>query len=305
MAKKQVSNLCIVQFVHPGETSLSYAQASIVPWNRGIKHQRKYMCCSGKYMQNGVEVQDRLMFWGEWEPDSYIIKDFGTKSFHRYLQKPIWPCEVPNNTNCGTDPFVFNKPFIYDFCGQNHYPFLRDLKIGSLILFGFRKGKRFIIDTIFVVGDYIDYDSSNSSLKYLQNNIRERDYLAIEQQMKFIDKNKTYRCYFGATPQNPINGMYSFVPCRVFKGNEQKLLSLEVEVCQDMKIGDKNIVFEEVEIDENDNCKMECMIEGVNPKLNQGKKKTIMSLDDVKDVWNKIKRLTYDQGLLEGTRFYL
>ena len=295
------NNLCVVQFIHPGVEPTP--QGKIVPWNQTTKHYRKYMCCSGKYMKNGAEVQDRLMFWGEWEPDSYIIKDFGSKIPPRYLQKPLWPCQYPSEfSDCGTDPFVFNKPFIYDFCGQDHYPFLHNLAIGSLILFGFHKDSHFIVDTVFVVGDYFDYDKN--SLKYLQSRLSEKEYLAIEQQMPFLKKRETYRCYLAATPQNPYYGMYSYVPCCLYKdctGKEQtpKMLRID-ESCQEIKErwGDFKVAVEE------DESKME-MITGINTNLRQGKKKTVMSIDDIKDVWNDIRQLTFDQGLLEGTRFYL
>ena len=285
MAKKSNVNanlpqLSIVQFLHHGEGTLKNMQCKMIfPWNQADRHYRKYMCCSGKYMQNGVEVQDRLMFWGEWEPDSYIIKDFGAKnSFPRYLQKPIWPCQVPNKfSRCGTDPFVFSKPFVYDFCDQDTFALLSNLDKGSLILFGFHKKNpfRFIVDTVFVVGDYLDFTSANLSL--LQSRISEKDYLIIEQNMPFLNSGKKYRCYFGATPQNPVNGMYSFVPCCLYSEGKNKFLSITNNI--------SNII---------------------NIQKTQGVTQTkCNSINNVKSIWNNIKTLTAQQGLLEGTRFYL
>ena len=283
------SLLSIVQFLHHGEGIPKNVQCKMIfPWNQtNNRHYRKYMCCSGKYMENGVEKTDRLMFWGEWEPESYIIKDFGSKSFPRYLQKPLWPCvNFPTNIPCGTDPFVFNKPFIYDFCGQDHYPSLRNLAIGSLILFGFRKNSRFVVDTVFVVGDYFDYDIN--SLDFLQSKISEKDYLAMEQMKLFLHKKTKYRCYLGATPQNPYYGMYSFVPCRQYKFDD---------------IVNNDLNKEKTMLQLGSNFRIQNVI---NPNLKQGKKKCITSdINDIKDVWNDIRKLTFDQGLLEGTRFYL
>lgn len=285
MAKKNngvvnSSQLSIVQFLHHGEGSPQNIQSKkIFPWNQANnRHYRKYMYCSGKYMQNGVEVQDRLMFWGEWEPDSYIIKDFGSKSFPRYLQKPIWPCQVPNKlSNCGTDPFVFNKPFIYDFCEQDAFALLSNLDKGSLIIFGFQKKNpfRFIVDTVFVIGDYLDFTSA--TLSALQSRISEKDYLIIEQNMPFLIPGKRYRCYFGATPQEPFNDMYSFVPCCLYNQGKNKFLEITNNI--------PNII---------------------SIKKSQGVTQTkCNSINDVKNMWNNIKTLTAQQGLLEGTRFYL
>ncbi|MBO4777960.1 MAG: hypothetical protein J5588_05645 [Bacteroidales bacterium] len=302
--------LCIVQFPHPGNET--HPKSCVyVKWNLSKTHKRKYLCCTGNYMKNGIEVRDRLMFWGEWEPDSYIIRDYGINNSPRYLQKPIWPCEIPISTKCcGTDPFVFNNEFLYGICKQtkrlsktkNHsITQLARLQIGSLILFGSTLNQNtpnacFAVDTIFVVSDYVEYD--DSSIDYVQGSVREQDYTLIAQ-LNGVETEKR-RCYKGATPKNPYYGMYSFCPCVIYNsegvGHERLIL-------------DKNIIR---------NINKMLPKDVLNPNLNSSpkynptiineeddEKKESLTIQNVRTVWNELRRLTFEQGLLEGTRFYL
>jgi len=82
--------------------------------------------------------------------------------------------------------------------------------------------------------------------------------------------------------------MYSFVPCRQYKFDD---------------IVNNDLNKEKTMLQLGSNFRIQNVI---NPNLKQGKKKCITSdINDIKDVWNDIRKLTFDQGLLEGTRFYL
>lgn len=298
--------LCIVQFPHPGNEPRP-KEGVDVKWNLSKKHKRKYLCCTGNYMKNGIEVRDRLMFWGEWEPDSHIIRDYGINNIPRYLQKPIWPCEIPiSKSVCGTDPFVFNKEFLYGICKQTKrysktkkYSItqLARLQIGSLILFGSTLNQNtpdacFAVDTVFVVNDYVEYD--DSLIDYVQSTITEPDYTLIAQ-LNGV-KTEKRRCYKGATPKQPYYGMYSFCPCVIYKsegvGHERLILD-------NNNIRNINKMFSKDILNPNLNT---------SPKYNptiMKKRKENLTIQNIKSVWNELRRLTYEQGLLEGTRFYL
>jgi len=50
-----------------------------------------------------------------------------------------------------TDPFVFGGEFRYSWCLQPSRRSLRDLDMGSVILFGSRVNWKFVLDTVFVL----------------------------------------------------------------------------------------------------------------------------------------------------------
>ncbi|WP_406540868.1 hypothetical protein ACI7YW_16910 [Clostridium ljungdahlii] len=89
----------LIQFFHPGGEHIvdkpcskkngkkvSYSDAlikgidnGIMLWNDAPEHRRKYICCSGKYISHDkydnevLSEKTKILFWGEWEPQSKII----------------------------------------------------------------------------------------------------------------------------------------------------------------------------------------------------------------------------------------
>lgn len=62
----------IVQFTHPGsEHGLDRNNATHKSWNTK-NHKRKFLLTDGKYQSQNALHADRLIFWGEWEPPSYV-----------------------------------------------------------------------------------------------------------------------------------------------------------------------------------------------------------------------------------------
>ncbi len=201
--------LCFVQFPHPGPEHEPH-QGDLKCWNTG-DHRRKFVVNPGRYLDaEGHLQQGDLTFWCEWEPPSEVVKRFSDPSplRPRYLYHPFWYEPEPGRWLQNTDPFVFGDCFRYTVCRQyrdGRPTKMQHLAPGSLILFGSRLRSRFVIDTVFVVDRWIDYDHP-AALEGLVPPAYET--ITINR----IDIAR-YRLYTGATFEQPYHGMFSFVPC--------------------------------------------------------------------------------------------
>jgi len=117
-----------------------------------------------------------------------------------------------------TDPFVFGG-FYYTDCKQGTSPSLQgmlELDVGSVIIFGSASGRdRWVLDTVFVVRDYVDHNVSN-----YQERLRNRVPAGYDQVVlgptygEHSDRrNLPRRLYIGATFFEQLDGMFSFFPC--------------------------------------------------------------------------------------------
>jgi hypothetical protein len=161
----------IIQFPHPGG---EHNVKSGTKWNIG-NHKRKYLKISGSYLEKttSLPLEDLVYFWGEWESQSSItpISRENSVDFPNYFFEPFYTLPIPYN-GCNTDPFVFGDQFYYCICKQGHYPSLRKIEKGDMILFGSNLNQHFVLDTVFVVKDSNEYDFQNiDSLKSEYNEV--------------------------------------------------------------------------------------------------------------------------------------
>ena len=231
---------CFVQFPHPGDEHKPDSHRKI-GWNKTYRekrvnpHKRKFMQFRGDWIDEADKKHTGdLCAWGEWEPESDIIREFnpqgGVPHAPRYLWFPYW---VPRNSYRGlhnTDPFIFGDHFLYSNCGQSA-PSKRGLKHldqGSVIAFGSGKkvhGKRkWVLDTVLVVSDSIAYEPLHPR-KALEGRVPDA-FLEVtggplaENTRKgaasgaCAPTSASLRLYLGATPDKPVCGMYSFFPAR-------------------------------------------------------------------------------------------
>jgi hypothetical protein len=218
---------CLVQFFHPGP---EYDRTDdSAPWTSELQaHQRKFMVDRGLAQRFDQRIEGEVTFWGEWEPQAERVLTFEDTSpgMPRRLWRPFYsvPAAPPNRLN--TDPLVFDG-FRYTICQQhrNTGPTrLRDLGPGSVILFGSNLGGNFVLDTVFVVG--LSRLHSASTFRRIK---APRWYFDVTLDTLYGEAasngccepsapGETYRLYEGATVDNPVDGMYSFVPCLQFKG---------------------------------------------------------------------------------------
>lgn len=290
----------VVQFPHPGKEHLLRSKEGTMPWNRG-GHRRKFMQATGHCVEDGNLICDKeLMFWGEWEPQSRY-REINKNGSPRYLHYPILDLsaekKIDGKIRQNTDPFVFADAFYYRCCKQmraSRPTQLASLDRGSIILFGSHVGDAFAIDTVFVVDESRPYPDTLNP-KELEGFVPERyaDIVSIGYD-KYADPSaspgcggctpqvasvpRQFRCYRGATFENRVNGMYSFVPCRLAKDNPQG--------------------FERPIIKHSD-------LDFISDSLARTYKcKKDVSMDEAYEIWCKVQDLCHRQEFLNGVRFY-
>ncbi len=274
-----------VQFMHPGNEHGTDG-AGIKRWNVGL-HRRKFLKVEGEYVETpaGDPHSGEVVFWGEWEPESEVepIPTPEPNAPH-WLHKPYyvkpdtyWP-EGSKDPLQNTDPFVFGERFRYTLCRQwrnatNRPSLLRDLEPGSLILFGSQKAGEFVLDTVFVADEGIqhDHDSWSAVLTDLPETYVDVTMLATYA----WGPGAQLRLYSGATRQEPMNGMFSFVPC------------LPADV------GAQGFARPAVRLDDL-----------ITPSLKMGFKSTRgLSDGEVEQLWERVTAQVVNQDLALGVRF--
>ena len=290
--KEDKASLLIVQFLHPGT---EYSRNCFRPrtgnlinklWSPVCSkgHHRSFLQCEGEYRNGNGKAGDGLLnFWGEWEGSADVEKlEPSSGNSPRWLLKPRHPLKTDSGMN--TDPFVFNGPFRYSFCQQATCVSLRKLAVGSMVLFGSCRGKQFLLDTVFVVGKncgMLECYSKNKSLGLFgQMNITPILRNPGGRQCsgkKTCGDTLQASVYEGATPETPVNGIYSFVPARLSS--------------------DKESVFARPVLGEN------VFRAFISPRLSQGVKNTPASTEAIVKMWKQLKQTLCKQGFVLGVNF--
>jgi hypothetical protein len=218
-----VERRCVVQFLHPGFEPDVRAPGEW-PWNTAGAHKRKFLVQPGEYRETVDRMTKRsehLGFWGEWEPQSLATNASGSQpGAPQWLHEPFYSPLPTSAWAQNTDPFVFGDRFHFTGCQQHvkgRPTQLARLLPGSVILFGSGKKNppRFLLDTLFVVGETaIDHNSSNQ-LAVLNGSISTayREITIDRWYAAGLPPTQTHRLYFGAIPDEPVGGMFSFFPC--------------------------------------------------------------------------------------------
>jgi hypothetical protein len=282
----------LIQFTHPGqEHGPDNKEKNFKSWNNE-KHRRKFLKAKGKYvLQNNLE-EGILTFWGEWEPPSKVEKlNSENKLMPKWLHEPVLPAELPIATGYqqdyqNTDPLVFGKQFRYFVCKQfkdssKKATGMAKLERGDVVLFGSISGKKaedafFQLDTVFVVDTYIEYDPSDPNALNEENEDRYKDFvykMAFPQPTK---ESMKLRLYKGATFNKPVNGMYSFVPAKVYSDSG-------------IKEGFSRVPLKDLDF--------------ITNNLNSAAKHNILEPEQIKKAWELIRDLTIKHGCVEGVSF--
>jgi hypothetical protein len=208
-----------VQFPHPGKEHV-VGPSGIRPWPRADElHRRTFLQSSAHYRleRDGLDEYGDVMFWGEWEGEARLITELDPiPEGPRFLCAPNPRGEPPITTDGtppqNTDPFVWGETMAYIGCRQPRNRKLRALGRGSLILFGSNLNDRFVLDTVLVVHGWAEHhcDTFGENLCGIATDAHLRAGLA---PFHGWGMRKTLRYYAGATPRDPVAGMYSFVPC--------------------------------------------------------------------------------------------
>lgn len=252
---------CFVQFIHPGGEHIPDNEKYKL-WNTR-KHKRKFMKNKGKYIKELKDTpkEEDIVFWGEWEPESKVVKFIPSpvRNGPKYIYEPFYTkFERENPPLQNTDPFVFGNQFHYTICQQNRKKRptqLRYLEKGSVILFGSCQNKsQFILDTVFVVGKYIDHDKGTHK-NVLKNKITktyeevtiapsyQKTVIKSKSGFKPVQNQQSLRLYFGAIYDNPFDGMFCFFPCLPFdeaeKGFPRPIIELDGVITNNLPQGKK------------------------------------------------------------------
>ena len=210
---------CFVQFIHPGGEHSPDA-GDLKLWNRDA-HRRKFLKSRGRYVANGKTKDGEIVFWGEWEAESSVLRRYEQPlpDGPGFLYQPYFVEHGDGAWRQNTDPFVFGKRFHYTGCLQHvrRGPTqLRYLAPGSVVLFGScRRKSRFVIDTVFVVDDYVDHGATDWRHR-LERRISDT-YRAVTIEPWYsgtLPEGQSHRLYFGAIPERPVGWTFSFFPCQ-------------------------------------------------------------------------------------------
>jgi hypothetical protein len=138
-------------------------------------------------------------------------------SLPRFLHEPCWQYPDFSGFRQNTDPWVFGDAFLYSNCKQPSQRGLQHLAPRSMIVFGSTQGvgstegERFVLDTVFVVGEVLgSYSPIDADLPVPEAfRVCTIDALASG---KVEDATASFTLYRGATPADGL-GTFSFVPC--------------------------------------------------------------------------------------------
>lgn len=224
----------LVQFPHPGREHAMPASGRRT-WKLGSEaHKRTFLQSSGTYRRaaTGDDQRGEVAFWGEWEGGVDLVTEVeqvpgGPRWLCRPAPRAVAPMSSDGTPPQNTDPFVWGDAIRYTFCRQPGNGKLRRLGRGSVILFGSSVQHRFVLDTVLVVAGWIEH-AKRSDLA----GQAEETYVraTIDPMYGWGEDDRTYRLYFGATPDEPVNGMFSFVPCRPAAGSRSGFARPSVEL---------------------------------------------------------------------------
>ena len=183
------------------------------------EHQRKFLRINGEWItEDETKCRGELWAWGEWEAES-SAEDLKVPNldprFSPYLWTPYY-CQRERYAGLhNTDPFIFGNRFLYSNCGQPRggNSGLRHLGRGSVIIFGSQFGGEWVLDTVFVVAGSQRYEASQADTVLERR--APRAFLNVTAR-PIVDNGEEgeLRLYWGATPDDNVDGMFSFFPAR-------------------------------------------------------------------------------------------
>jgi hypothetical protein len=273
--------LGVVQFQHPGPERI-VDSSGWTPWNTEERHRRKFIQVNGRYLtdQAAKEQTGSLTCWTEWEPPSQRLVKLPKKAeLPQSVVCPVFPGPAPiEGKRQNTDPYIFGDRFLYTYCQQAgssrwNSTELSHLSAGTLILFGSHLGGRFVLDTAFVVSDWITH--SRNTWRQEVSGAVSSVYEAVTLEPMYSDPipaHVQFRLYRGATADDPINETFSFFPCLPTDGGTP-------------------IGFARPTI----------YLDGIiNPRLTQNRKTTELDHAAIAEVWSEVVRQVQAQGLMLG-----
>lgn len=216
---------CFVQFPHPGGERDRVLGSMWSPHRirgRCIKHARQFMEFPGGWTdKHGATHSTDLWAWGEWEPESTLLREFD-QAGDRRLPVRLWsPCYEPRDEYLelhNTDPLIFGGPFLYSNCRQprsTRRSGLMHLARGSIVVFGspFEREQEWVVDTVLVVAGSRRYHAGSMDEDLADLHLPDA-FMDVTGQPIIQNERPDLplRLYLGATPEAPVDEMFSFFP---------------------------------------------------------------------------------------------
>ena len=268
---------CFIQFPHPGSEHQPDPGGNKAWNNYSYQHARKFMQIQGRWTDtNNTQHSADLWAWGEWEAQSDLLQELDRPDswdLPRYLWLPYYTDQPEGYERLhNTDPFIFGDRFLYSNCKQAKRPNLKNLERGSVIAFGSKKKHGWVLDTVLVIADYADFLAADIHTS-LAGHVPDAFLRVTGGPLAENDATETLRLYLGATPDNPVDEMFSFFPATLAGGD---------------------VGFERPSIELPAGC--------FTKTLAQGYKKTNnLPPEALNELWQSIAEQVLDAGLLLGT----
>ena len=267
----------LVQFPHPGGEH--NPRSDEMPWNTD-QHRRKFLVTPGRYLDADRRAGEaELVFWGEWEPPSRVVARWPRHGrLPRSLHQPFWAEPTTKAFRQNTDPWIFGKRMIYSNCKQvlgqeRRRTSMQGLTPASVICFGSTIDDEFCVDTVLVVASaepWIPADVDCLDLDAAFKICTGRSVAT-----RSSDAQASLTLYRGATVDEPVEGMFSFVPARLAHGEDPRFSRPPVH---------------------------SKFINPANRQSTWGSKRPL-SMDTVRRTWETLCDQVVDAGLLLGVGF--
>lgn len=203
-----------VQFPHPGPEH--NPPTGDMHWNTHNHHHRKFLIAPGRYLDGDRRIREtELVFWGEWEPPSRVERRWPASGrLPRALHRPYWADPASEGFRQNTDPWVFGDRMLYSNCrqltSQRRPNSMQHLTPGSVICFGSTIQGEFCLDTVFVVASAERWTPAGAADLDVDDAFKV--CTAHSLMTKKGDAYLPLTLYRGATVDDPVEGMFSFVP---------------------------------------------------------------------------------------------
>ena len=173
--------------------------------------------------EDDTQREGELWAWGEWEAESSatsLERPNDDPRLSPYLWKPYYRRPRSYAGLHSTDPFIFGKRFLYSHCGQRAggNSGLKHLGRGSIIIFGSQFRGEWVLDTVLVVAGSKRYEASRADIEL--ERLAPRAFLDVTAR-RIADSGEEGELafYWGATPDDPVDGMFSFFPAQEAGGD--------------------------------------------------------------------------------------
>lgn len=188
----------------PGYPSRKIGSPNSFTWNNRGKHWRKFINRNGQYLDHaGNLINDKLYFWGEYEPysDSIYVQKRRPYAVHSNLKPVIVLLPMPHGA-LNTDPYVYGY-FRNICCRRKGHKYQKD----DVLVFGEMDivKNTIEIDTVIVVEDFGDVSKLNKQGQYYLAAVKPLKNPPIDYVEGLKYNGKSYFSFVPCLPASRVN----------------------------------------------------------------------------------------------------